>query len=163
MLSICTFCLSISLPMSRAIVFRLPMMLPTAPRFSSISSSRASLVTLHHKRTTSFFQRLVSLVAEAGQNSLPGKELTSWCTGPRMTRRSLGQPGRCEHLKAALRPRLNHWIHFRCHFLQSPRCACIGSRVRWMKLWRENRVTVTVRQGSRTRRMLRAIKASAGV
>lgn len=48
MLSICLFCLSISLPMSTAIVFRLPRMLPTASRFSSISSSRASLVTLQH-------------------------------------------------------------------------------------------------------------------
>lgn len=46
MLSICRFCLSISLPMSTAMDLRLPMMLPTAPRFSSISSSRASLVIL---------------------------------------------------------------------------------------------------------------------
>lgn len=46
MRSICTFCVSISFPMSSAMLFRFPMMLPTWDRFSSISSSRASLVTL---------------------------------------------------------------------------------------------------------------------
>lgn len=52
MWSICLFCLSISLPMSTAMSFRLPMMLPTASRFSSISSSRASLVILHRSTVT---------------------------------------------------------------------------------------------------------------
>ena len=51
MRSICTFCVSISFPMSSAMLFRFPMMLPTWDRFSSISSSRASLVTLRVKQS----------------------------------------------------------------------------------------------------------------
>lgn len=66
MLSICRFCLSISLPMSTAIVFRLSMMLPTAPRFSSISSSRASLVILQSKSKTHFICPLGSASSQQG-------------------------------------------------------------------------------------------------
>lgn len=46
-LSIWRFWVSISLPMSRAMWRRLPMMPPTCSRFSSISFSRASSVTLN--------------------------------------------------------------------------------------------------------------------
>lgn len=49
-LSIWRFWVSISLPMSRAMWRRLPMMPPTCSRFSSISFSRASSVTLQTGR-----------------------------------------------------------------------------------------------------------------
>lgn len=48
MRSICTFWVWISFPISRAMLRRLPRMLPTCVRFSSMSSSRASFVTLWH-------------------------------------------------------------------------------------------------------------------
>ncbi len=46
MRSIWTFWVSISLPMSSAMLLRLPRILPTCAKFSSISSSLASFVTL---------------------------------------------------------------------------------------------------------------------
>lgn len=49
-LSIWRFCVSISLPMSRAMWRKLPMMPLTCSRFSSISFSRASFVTLGGKK-----------------------------------------------------------------------------------------------------------------
>jgi len=50
--SICLFCDSISWPMSIAMCLRLPMTPATWFRFSSISSSRASFVTLRNNRSS---------------------------------------------------------------------------------------------------------------
>lgn len=55
-LSIWRFCVSISLPMSRAMWRKLPMMPLTCSRFSSISFSRASFVTLGVKKQTQLFE-----------------------------------------------------------------------------------------------------------
>lgn len=144
MLSICLFCLSISLPMSTAIVFRLPMMLPTASRFSSISSSRASLVTLCQKCdriliSSTELRQVPHYVSSACafyvirfENEINNQEPTSWCRGLREPQRSLGLVGRYEHLMAASRRLLSRRSLPR--LLQSPRCACIWSRVQLMSL-----------------------------
>ena len=55
-LSICLFCPSISLPMSTAMLRRLPIMFDTSPTFCSISSSRASFVILPNNRLQVYTQ-----------------------------------------------------------------------------------------------------------
>ena len=74
MRSICRFCDSISLPMSMAMFLRLPSMPLTCVKFSSISSSLASLVILSSKTTLLYS----STFSPTALKSLNQKELEPW-------------------------------------------------------------------------------------
>lgn len=130
MRSMWAFCWSISLPIFRAMSFRLPMMPPTAWRFSSISSSRASLVTL--KNDTPRFVFGYKESPKAGKT----RRITCWCRGRTAPRRSSGWSGHCERLKAALR---RHWSLCR-HLRPRPTCVCNESHSRWMTPWGQKKI-----------------------